>query len=124
MNNILQLQSGEANARLVPAAGGRISALRLVRPGSGATGPACGWDGTALVDLPDGARLRMAADAAFGHLVVHRPDNLAYLCVEPVSHVADGFNLAARGAAGTGARLLAPGESMGGTIRLQLVDAA
>ena len=90
-------------------------------PSGGLTHYVGGWDGTVLIDLPDGARLRMAADAAFGHLVVHRPDNMAYLCLEPVSHVADGFNLAARGVANTGTRLLAPGESMGGTIRLQML---
>ncbi len=90
-------------------------------PEGGLTHYVGGWEGEALIDLPDGARLRMTADAVFNHLVVHRPDNLAYLCLEPVSHVADGFNLAARGVSGTGARLLAPGESMGGTVRLQLM---
>ena len=35
MNEIVQLHSGDASARLVPGAGGRISALRLVRPGGG-----------------------------------------------------------------------------------------
>ncbi len=48
------------------------------------------------------------------HLVVYRPDNLAYLCLEPVSHVADGFNQAARGVQDTGTRWLAPGESLSG----------
>ena len=98
-----------------------IPARRL--PAGGLTHYVGGWDGTVEIDLPEGARLRMVADAAFGHMVVHRPDNMAYLCLEPVSHVADGFNLAARGVADTGTRLLAPGESMGGTIRFQLVDA-
>ena len=90
-------------------------------PGGGLTHYAGGWDGTALIDVPEDARLRLTGDAAFGHLVVHRPDNLAYLCLEPVSHVADGFNLAARGVADTGTRLLPPGESLSGTVRMQLV---
>ena len=95
-------------------------------PAGGLTDYVGGWDGKAVIDLPDpGARLRIQADPVFGHLVVHRPDSLAYLCLEPVSHVADGFNLAARGVAGTGTRLLAPGESLGGTIRFGLLgDAA
>ena len=98
-------------------------------PAGGLTDYVGGWAGLASVDLQDAAgasaRLKIVADPVFNHLVVHRPDNLAYLCIEPVSHVADGFNLAARGVADTGARLLAPGETMGGTIRFQLMgDAA
>ena len=34
-----------------------------------------------------------------------------FLCVEPVSHGTDAFNLAAAGAADTGIRVLAPGET-------------
>ena len=98
-------------------------------PAGGRTDYVGGWDGVASVELQDAAGastwLKIVADPVFSHLVVHRPDNLAYLCLEPVSHVADGFNLAARGVADTGARLLAPGETMGGTIRFQLMgDAA
>ncbi len=104
-----------------PLAGEIYSPPRTL-PVGGLTHYVGGWDGTALIDLPDGARLRTDADAAFGHMVVHRPDNLAYLCLEPVSHVTDAFNLAARGVANTGAHWLAPGKSMGGTIRFQLVD--
>ncbi len=36
-------------------------------------------------------------DPALDHLILHRPATGGYLCIEPVSHVADGFNLAARG---------------------------
>ena len=111
-----------------------------------------GWDGRFDLDLPDGdgagswipgqagndkskaghdqcqagpdrVRLRIQADSVFSHLVVHRPPSQAYLCVEPVSHVADGFNLAARGVAGTGARMLAPGESLGGEVLFILEQA-
>ena len=91
-------------------------------PAGGLTQYVGGWEGTADIDLPRGARLRMQADAVLRHLVVHRPDNLAYLCVEPVSHVADGFNLAARGVADTGTRWLAPGESLSGEMRLLLLQ--
>ncbi|MEO8857610.1 MAG: aldose 1-epimerase [Burkholderiaceae bacterium] len=78
------------------------------------------WKGEALIDLPEGACLKLSADPVFSHLVVHRPDSIGYLCLEPVSHVADAFNLAARGVPDTGAQQLAPGETMTGTIRLQL----
>lgn len=91
-------------------------------PSGGLTRYVGGWDGHFQLELPEGAKLHIKADPVFGHLVVHRPDNLAYLCVEPVSHVADGFNLAARGVQGTGARMLAPDESLAGTVRFCLQD--
>ncbi len=79
-----------------------------------------GWDGQAGIELPGGERLDLRADPLFGHLVVHRPDSMAYLCLEPVSHVTDGFNLAARGVADTGTRWLAPGESLAGNMQFTL----
>jgi aldose 1-epimerase len=91
-------------------------------PPGGLTHYVSGWDGIADIDLPRGARLRMQADAMFRHLVVHRPDNLAYLCLEPVSHVTDGFNLAVRGVAGTGAQWLASGQSLSGELCLSLLQ--
>ena len=108
-------------------------------PEGGLTRYVSGWDGRLNLDLPGASpsipqgervqvhdsrlyRLHIQADPVFDHLVVHRPDNLAYLCIEPVSHVADGFNLSARGVEGTGARMLAPGESLAGTVRFSLED--
>lgn len=79
-----------------------------------------GWDGHARVELPEGEQVEIQADPLFSHLVVHRPDSLAYLCLEPVSHVADGFNLAAQGVAGTGTQWLAPGESLHGSMVFSL----
>ena len=93
-------------------------------PAGGLTQYVGGWDGVADIDLPHGARVRMQADAVLQHLVVYRPDNLAYLCLEPVSHVADGFNQAARGVQDTGTRWLAPGESLSADMRLVLVQGA
>ena len=107
-----------------PRAAGADDIHRPARPlpAGGLTRYVGAWDGTADVDLPRGARLRIEADAALRHLVVHRPDNLAYLCLEPVSHVADGFNLDARGVADTGTRWLAPGQSLSGEICLSLLQ--
>jgi len=92
---------------------------RALRPG-GLTDYVSGWGGWASIELPGNRVLALRADPVFGHLVVHRPDSLAYLCLEPASHVADGFNLAARGVAGTGTRWLAPGESLSGAIEFSL----
>jgi aldose 1-epimerase len=51
-------------------------------------------------------------------MVVHRPRNIDYLCLEPVSHVANGFNLAAKGWRETGTIVLKPGESVAGQLAL------
>jgi aldose 1-epimerase len=76
-----------------------------------------GWRGALRVLSASGdERMRLAADGALEHLVLHRPAGAAYLCVEPVSHVADGFNLHAKGWPGTGTQVLAPGASMRGGL--------
>jgi len=72
-----------------------------------------GWDGEARIDWPEtGAGLIMTADAPCGHLVVYVPPGADFLCVEPVSHASGAFALAAAGIEGTGARTLAPGDSL------------
>ncbi len=80
------------------------------------------WSGSLDLGLPHGHRIRMQADPVFSHLVVHRPDSATYLCLEPVSHVANGFNLAARGVKQTGTHSLHPGECLTGDISFTLLD--
>ncbi|MFZ4531507.1 MAG: hypothetical protein ACOYOJ_06790, partial [Alsobacter sp.] len=77
-----------------------------------------GWDGAATLLRPGAAPVSLTAAAPLDHLVFHVPPGGAYLCVEPVSHVADAFNLAARGVAGTGHRMLAPGEEVTASMRI------
>jgi aldose 1-epimerase len=79
-----------------------------------------GWRGSASFDTGTGLRLDLRADAHIEHMVVHRPPNIDYLCLEPVSHVANGFNLAAAGQRETGTKNLMPGESMTGQFLLAL----
>lgn len=78
------------------------------------------WDGALDLDLPQGDVLRLRTAAPLSHLVVHRPPQPLYLCLEPVSHVADGFNLAARGVAGTGTVLLPTGGLLSAQMSLSL----
>ena len=52
--------------------------------------------------------------------LLHRPPQPLYLCLEPVTHVADAFNLAAQGQADTGTVLLAPGESFSASLTISL----
>ena len=80
------------------------------------------WDGAMDVELPQGDVLHLRSDAVLSHLVVHRPPQPLYLCLEPVSHVADGFNLAARGVSGTGTVQLPAGSVLRGQMSLSLSD--
>ena len=76
------------------------------------------WDGVARLDW--GARaLTLTADNVYSHLVVFTaPDGS--LALEPVSHATDAFNLAAQGVPGVDLRVLAPGQTLAGTVRVTL----
>lgn len=76
-----------------------------------------GWKRVATLKRPDGAMLTLRAVEGLDHLVLHAPAGCDFVCLEPVSHVADAVNLAARGWEGTGVRSLAPGETA--TWRMQ-----
>lgn len=88
-------------------------------PAGGLTLYRGGWDGRCTVTGAAGV-LELRADSVFGHLVVHRPADPAYLCLEPCSHAPDGFNLAQDGVPGAGRVLLAPGETLAGEVSLTL----
>lgn len=60
----------------------------------------------------------MSASSPFDYLVVHRGDP-SHVCVEPVTHVANAWNLDA-GASDVGARLLHQGQRMEGTVTLSV----
>jgi aldose 1-epimerase len=78
------------------------------------------WDGQVTVSLPGGAVVTMSCMPIFAHLVVHRPPEPIYLCLEPVSHVTNAFNLVETGVLGTGSHLLEPGASLSGEIHISL----
>lgn len=79
-----------------------------------------GWDGKASLEwLETGVRMTIQADPVFEHLVVFTaPDGT--LALEPVTNATDGFNLMARGIQGTGVVVLEPGESLRGSVRINL----
>jgi aldose 1-epimerase len=77
------------------------------------------WKGLAM--LTDPARpfdTGIAADRAAGFVVVYAPVARNFLAVEPVTHMTDAFNRAARGETGTGTRILAAGMGFSCTIRI------
>ena len=77
------------------------------------------WDGRAQVDWDHGPGLDLIAEGPLTHLVLHANAG-RYLCVEPVTHVCDAFNLSAAGQTGTGMCVLAPDESLDIGLRLDV----
>ena len=106
------------SSRPLPA-GESFATARALREGT-MTDYLSGWDGRLDLSLPEGDVVQLQTGPMLSHLVVHRPPQGGYLCIEPVSHVANGFNLAARGVAGTGSVQLARGESISGPMTLSL----
>lgn len=89
---------------------GDAPARRHRREEQGYTRYLSGWSGRATLNFADGRTLSLDAGDTLDHVVVHCPAGAGYLCVEPVSHVSDGFNLDARGLRGTGVAVIAPGS--------------
>lgn len=81
-----------------------------------------GLVGDLLLRRRGGPGLRFMVGDSFRHVVIHRPAGSSYVCIEPVSHVADGFNLSARGVAGAGTCILGPGEKMKGQLEIRLME--
>jgi len=82
-----------------------------------------GWDGVAQIAWPGRVLTMTATGALATNLQVYAPRSRAVLCVEPSSHLPDAVNRPALAALGP-MRLLAPGESLAGRIRLECSHAA
>ena len=78
------------------------------------------WSGELQLHRRSGRNLRFRAEPILNHLVIHRPKGAPYVCIEPVSHVADGFNLHALGVVGTGTHVLASGEILCGGFDISI----
>jgi aldose 1-epimerase len=76
---------------------------------------------TARATIAWPARRRAAdieADGALDRRVVYVPEGRDFLAFEPVSHMTDAFNRAARGEPRTGTRVLPPGATFSCTMRI------
>lgn len=70
-----------------------------------------GWSRKAVLRHPSHT-MTLTASAACGHIVCFAPrDGRNFIALEPVSHVNNAFQLAARGVQNTGMRLLGRGDS-------------
>lgn len=78
------------------------------------------WSGTLDIRSAQARPVLLLASGTMDQLVIHRPANAPHVCIEPVSHLPDGFNLHARGVAGTGTRILAPGAQLQGQLDIVL----
>jgi aldose 1-epimerase len=79
-----------------------------------------GWSGPARIDLgPGRPSLELTASPELGWLHVFAPPNQDFFCVEPVSHAPNALNMPAPEA--NGVRTLAPGETLGVWMRLDLM---
>ncbi|MGH2293009.1 MULTISPECIES: aldose 1-epimerase [Pseudomonas] len=76
-----------------------------------------GWDGQLQLDYPSG-RLCLNASLPLSHLVAFAPARSPYLCLEPVSHLADAFNQPRDSWAQNGTLELAPGQHLEATLDL------
>ncbi len=112
-----------------PAAGDGVSnALRELAPldNPGLDDVFNAFSGEAIIEWPaSGVRLTMSCSESLDHLVVFTPQDeaggaLSWFCVEPTSMVNDGFNLMERGQAGTGVRVLEPGQTLESRVRMRL----
>lgn len=77
-----------------------------------------GWDGTATLVAPDGFTTTISASPAFGKLQLYDAWDYPYICIEPVTNANDGFNRAALDVPGHAVIVLAPGQSLSGSIRI------
>ncbi|WP_342358950.1 aldose 1-epimerase [Terrarubrum flagellatum] len=96
------------------------AARQRIVAGSSETRHFSAWSGIATLRRQSGERVIVQASSPLNHLVAHAPSGADYVCVEPVSHVVDAFNLDAAGAPDTGAFALAPGESRAAVVRISL----
>ena len=77
-----------------------------------------GWNGQATIKWPkENIQLNLTADEIFQNTVLFCPNDENFFCFEPVSLVADGFNLASNGDKTTGIMALEPYDMMCGTVK-------
>ena len=76
------------------------------------------WDRSAKIEWPEwNTTVEIEASPELRKLVVYCPRGEDFFCVEPVSNVADAFNLKNNDVEGTGTHILAPNETYSGTAR-------
>ncbi|WP_299329494.1 aldose 1-epimerase [Parasphingopyxis sp.] len=73
-----------------------------------------GWNRRTSIIWP-GGQLSLSADGSLNHLHYYRPADADFLCLEPVSHVPNAIN-----GAGEPMAVLDPGETLSGTVHMEV----
>lgn len=73
------------------------------------------WDGFLKLSYPTG-HLTVQTQAPLTHFVAFAPEGAAYVCLEPVSHLADAFNSPPESWAAQGTHILEPGQTLAATL--------
>jgi aldose 1-epimerase len=76
-----------------------------------------GWDGVLKMVWED-MTLHLEGTDIFDHLVVFTAAPDQTIALEPITHATNAFNLAAKGIQNTGHRVLEPGETLTGEVRI------
>jgi aldose 1-epimerase len=88
--------------------------------GAGMDNGVTGWSGQAEIRRPDvGAGLRLIASDIFRFAVIFTPTERGFFCVEPTTHVINGFAMAADGKPDTGVVILDPDRRLTGRVQFQ-----
>ena len=76
-----------------------------------------GWDHNVKISWPEWkVNLFIESKPPLNYLIIYSPSGEDYFCVEPVSHVTDGFNMMEKNLDGHGTIILDPGEIVEGKI--------
>jgi aldose 1-epimerase len=81
-----------------------------------------GWRGEARIGAGDSGAVRLIASEVFSVLRVFTPVARGFFAVEPMTHITDAVRRPA--VAGSGYRLLRPGETLAGTVSILLENGA
>jgi len=81
-----------------------------------------GWNGHARIVWPnETGEIHLRADPVFGHALIYAPKGRGFICIEPASHMIDAVNRADEPLSGF--RVLAPGETLAGTMSIAATGA-
>jgi aldose 1-epimerase len=83
---------------------------------------ASAWDGRLSLEYPVG-QLQVTAEAPLTHFVAFAPVEAPYLCLEPVSHLADAFNAEPEHWPEQGTQELEPGQTLCSNLSFTWVPA-
>jgi len=75
-----------------------------------------GWDGHATIQYPNNLTINIDAPDIFHHLLLYKPKQATFFCLEPISNTPNAFNLASYGVIGTGIQSIGGKQTLSKTI--------